>query len=80
MTTSEEVTPLKRWSRHPWDDWFRLGAFILQKGTDYAGRTDTMMSQVRQQAAKRGLQVSVTSDNEGREITVVLWDGSTKED
>lgn len=67
----------KRWNRHPWDEWFKLGSFILQKGKDYAGRTDTMMSQVRQQASKRGLRASVTATNDGNEITVVLWDGAS---
>ena len=70
-TTSDTST--KKWGRrYPWDDWFANCYFELVRGIDYNGRTDTMMVQIRTQAGKRGLKVSVSSSDDGSFIGVAV--------
>lgn len=71
----------RKWGRrYPWKEWFALGNFILERGKDFNGRTDTMMTQVRQQASKMGRSVSITASDDGTFINVTVWDGTSNHD
>lgn len=58
--------------RYPWDAWFSQPAFLLTKGVDFRGRTDTMIQQVRQQAHNRGKRLRVWSSEDGGVIRVTV--------
>jgi hypothetical protein len=62
--------PPARGSRHPWDRWFAAGRFTARRGEDFAGRTDTFILQVRQQAGRRGVGVKVRVSGDGSEVRV----------
>lgn len=69
----------RRWGkRHPWAEWFAMAEFVAERGVDYGCRTDTMMSQIRQKAAKLGKSVSITASDDGAFISVKVWENVTQ--
>lgn len=57
-------------ARYPWDRWFAAGGFTARRGEDFAGRTDTFILQVRQQAGRRRTGVHVEVSDDGAEVRV----------
>ena len=51
--------------RYPWDDWFSRKGFVLKPGRDYDCLTITMVNQIRTQASKRNLRVTISTNHEG---------------
>ena len=45
--------------RHPWDDWFRRKQFRLAKDNHYTCLPHSMAQQIRNEAQRRGLKVSI---------------------
>lgn len=45
--------------RYPWDRWFVRGEFTARRGKDFKCKPHSMAIQIRTEAAKRGLKVSV---------------------
>ena len=57
---------------YPWEEWFSSGSFLIKRGRDYKGLTHGMISQIRNQAAKRRLSVHISvSADENLSVTVV---------
>lgn len=60
--------------RYPWDKWFgRKRAYTLIRGVDYACMSHSMSAQVRNEAVRREVRVSVWIgvSSEGREILTI---------
>lgn len=57
--------------KYPWDEWMQPGwTFTLKRGIHYHCQTHGMAGQVRNQARKRGMDVSVNIVGETIEFTV----------
>lgn len=53
-----------------WDDWFAAGRFVLTRGIDFRCSMWAMISQVRSEASKRGVKISVAEQNDLVVVTV----------
>lgn len=56
--------------RHPWREWFGLGAFTIERGTHYTCRTDTMAQQVRNAAARLKYKVTLSISDDANSVSV----------
>jgi hypothetical protein len=66
--------PVNKWGRrYPWERWFAQQRFAIARGTDYAGRTDTMIQQIRNKAGRFGIgiRIDVTDDNNAIVVTII---------
>jgi hypothetical protein len=48
--------------RYPWDKWFKARKVSIVKGKDYKCQTHGMMQQIRNEASKRCIGVSISID------------------
>lgn len=61
---------VKRKTRYPWDKWLTQPQTILLRGRDYRCTTFGLAQQVRQQASRRGIRVSVHTTQDS--VTIEL--------
>jgi hypothetical protein len=57
-------------NRHPWSYWFSLDKFTLVRGEHYTCVTPSMIQQVRNNASRRNLNISIYVKD--KEFTVVV--------
>lgn len=57
---------------YPWDKWFNRSRFSLKKGQDFHCQVHGMVQQIRNQATKRNVRVSVVVPNESSVHVEVL--------
>lgn len=67
-------------TRYPWDRWFSTGKFLLVRGQDYSGRTDSFVQQIRQRASDRGLRLRVWVAPDGSAVRVTVQPPKAKGD
>jgi hypothetical protein len=60
----------KQATRYPWDKWFAKSKFVLTKGVDFNCMAHSMIVQLRNVAASRGVSVSVRSEGNILSVTV----------
>ena len=51
--------------KYPWDEWLRMRAFRLVKGSDYDCATSSMVQQIRNAASRSGLRARIEEDSRG---------------
>lgn len=69
-TSDNGNIPRKYARRYPWGDWLTPGVVKLCKGVHYNGRTDTMVQQVRNNAPRHNVTVSIRTADDGMSISV----------
>jgi hypothetical protein len=51
--------------RYNWDEWFKLPKFLLVRGNHFTCGTSTMVQNVRNEACKRNIGVSIKETAKG---------------
>jgi len=60
--------------KYPWEEWFGGYRFELRRGRDYTCSDSSMAQQIRNQAAERGIRVSIV--DQGGSLIVVIRSGA----
>jgi hypothetical protein len=76
-TTSGQSSP------YPWQQWITTAeteVVTLRRGTDYQGRSDTFVQQIRNWAGRFGVRVRTRIGSDGESISFWVRDGAADRD